>query len=176
MEFRTSTFKKNDNQPFDEGNGVIYFLLGVIFFLLNYLLFEFGVYGWPNGVVLFAGIICFYLMRYHDWGKKDLTSGHLDKELIITANQIQIDSLIIETINLDTLKFYLDKYDNQISYTSHTKVKSDGNSNRIEIRTDNKKYTAYFRIGTKVHFALLNRIIKDIKQKGIDVEVIKMSF
>jgi hypothetical protein len=175
LEFRTATFKKDDNQTLAEGNGVIYFLLGAIFFLLNYLLFEFGVNGWPNGIVLLAAMIFFYLMRYHDWGKKDVIPGHLDKELIITANQIQIGQLIIETIDIDKLKFYLDKYDNQITYSSHSKVKSDGNSNRIEIRTNGKSYSEFFRVGTKIHLSLLNKVIKEIKQKGIAVEVIKVS-
>ena len=175
MEFRTATFKKDDNQTLAEGNGVIYFLLGAIFFLLNYLLFEFEVNGWLNGIVLLASMIFFYLMRYHDWGKKDVLPGYLDKELIITANQIQIDKLIIETIDIDKLKFYLDKYDNQITYSSYSKIKSDGNSNRIEIRISGKLYSEFFRMGTKMHLSLLNKIIKEIKQKGIAVEVIKVS-
>lgn len=175
LEFRTATFKKDKEQPPVDNRWLVYILLTVIFFLLTYLLYEFGITGWPIGVLFFAGLISMYLIRYHSWGEKEIVPGHLDKELIITTERIQINELTIEISGVEKLTFELDKYDNQNIYNYDVINKSDGTSSSLTITANGRTFTEYFRIGTETHLTELNRIIKNIVQQGANVEVIKKS-
>ena len=175
MEFRTATFKKDKEEPPADNRWLVYILLTLIFFLLTYLLHEFGITGWPIVVLIFAGMISMHLIRYHSWGEKEIVAGHLDKELIITADKIQINELTIKISTVDKLTFELDKYDNQNIYNYDVINKSDGTRSSLAITVNGKTFTEYFRIGTEKHLAELNRIIKNIVQQGANVEVIKKS-
>ncbi|MDW3194658.1 MAG: hypothetical protein R8G66_19930 [Cytophagales bacterium] len=145
------------------------FLVALIFFLISYILHD---YGFNDGLVFVLcvfGMILSYASRFYNTGKKSITDGYLDKTLLITPNSIEIDGKTFNISDIDKLQFELQEYDNQTDYGS--RMKSDGNSNRIIISTNNRKYGEYFRVGTRSHMAELHRVIAAIRESGTQVEV-----
>lgn len=171
LEFQTVTFLKDENQPVGSKTSLIYFLLAVIFILLGYILSEMGVDGWLIWVLFISGLVCFYLMSYHDWGRKEKVNGSLDKKLAVTPNSIQIGSVEINVANLEKMEFEIDRYDNQKIYYFHVIRKSEGVSNRISITTQGKTYTEFFRIGSEIHLMELYKVIRELKKLPIEVDV-----
>ncbi len=174
MEFISVTFKRNQEQPTDN-NPVVYFLLAFIFVLTMYLLNEFGVKGWPIWISFIGAFSAILMMRFRNWGSKKKKAGQLDKELLITPKYIKIEGTTLPIENISKLRFEMDSYDDQTIFEIDAITKSDGTSNRISITIGGRTFSEFFRIGTAMHLAELEAVVKQLRVGGTDVEVIKKS-
>ena len=171
MEFRTTTFNRDDEQPSVWQPTLNYILILIILMLVMYLLYQFEVPRWIMTIAILAVVGMSAFVRFHDMGKKENIRGNFGRDLELTSNFLRIDELKINMKDINSIQIDIEKYEGQMVPYHSTYERSDGVSNRITVVTNGQSYTELFRLGNERHYHDLILTTRELKENGINVVV-----